>query len=717
MHLPRSALHEPAHADAPIRHASPIGALPSESPDTFLSSAVDDLSVNALPNYDYLTDHPDPTGHSSNANIPLPDYSSHGYPTAHPGVLDNPNVGNIHPVGNTNQYANLFPGVGIFPSPFSNTATGLGNGLDQAYPDAVRDNLSAAAADSIKNMSFQMAAFLSAQQHLYAAQVAHAAAMAGNSNLPGLGAFSVLPGGLGQVNNAQQSPLLQNAWDSRESLLSGNRNLSRSRNHLDHLRGGPGHTNNHRKMGADASHKARAGRNRRGNRSYDEHGLTGGHRSDRFVPGSGTHSTPNSDHSQSRSPLLEEFRATSVSIGRTLNSVNDIGAGSGYGCGSLCQLQKGREWQLSEIIDNVVEFATDQHGSRFIQQKLESASAQDKEAILKVAMTDAQRLMMDVFGNYVVQKLLDHGGDRAIKLISEEMKGRMLPLSLHMYGCRVVQKALEVLDPVARSVLVRELDGHVVQCIRDQNGNHVVQKCVELVEPKSMQFIVDSVVGQAVVLAGHSYGCRVVQRILEHGTLKQKEPIMVEIMACIADLIKDQYGNYVIQHVVEHGSPMERAVIMNLVRGEVSQLSQHKFASNVVERCLQFGSMGERQVLIEILIGEEGSTISSPLTHLVRDQFGNYVVQRVLDVAQPPQRDRVVTILRAQVPAIKRYSYGKHIIARLENYHAGGGYQTEHSFHSPSGSGQDPRHTGLSGMPNRTRQAVSSAPNDYMFYS
>jgi pumilio RNA-binding family len=178
-----------------------------------------------------------------------------------------------------------------------------------------------------------------------------------------------------------------------------------------------------------------------------------------------------------------------------------------------------------------------------------------------------------------------------------------------------------------------------------------------------MQFIVDAVQNQAVSLAGHSYGCRVVQRLLEHGSGEQKAPIMVEIMSSIADLIKDTFANYVVQHVVEHGTLAERSFIIEFVRADVCQLSQHKFASNVVERCLQHGSVTEREVLIEILIGDNCS--SSPLNDLVRDSFGNYVVQRILDVARPSQRERVVNILKLQVPIIKKYSYGKHIIARL----------------------------------------------------
>lgn len=653
----------------------------------------EDLGVTGLPDYDYLYDQAESSiVPPANVGNPLTSgYANQAYSSSQPSLALGGTLGDGHaqPVGNTSQYANVFPGMGLFPSPFSTNASGVANsaGVAPVYSESFRDGL--AAADNLKNMSIQMAAFINAQQQLYVAQMAQMAAITGNSSFSGNPTAFANPAipGAAHLGHSGSGSHLRSPWDSRDPSPPAHRGYPRSKHHFDQYRGS-GHMSSQKKnSGLDMGHKGRGGRNRRGHRAHDDVGVLGAHKTgDRVGLGGSSMGGGMQDSSHSRSPLLEEFRATSLSIGRSIGSVSDVGMGGGFGPGGVGQaIPNGREWQLSEIKDDVVEFATDQHGSRFIQQKLESASAQDKESILKHALTDAQRLMTDVFGNYVVQKLLDYGGANAVKLIAAELEGRMLVLSLHMYGCRVVQKALEVLESRARATLVRELDGHVLKCIRDQNGNHVIQKCVELVEPDAVQFIVDSVQGQAVVLAGHSYGCRVVQRILEHGAPNQKAPIMVEIMSSIADLIKDQYGNYVIQHVVEHGTVEERSVIMNLVREEVCQLSQHKFASNVVERCLQHGSLEERQVLIEILIVGEGSPNSSPLNHLVRDQFGNYVVQRVLDVARPPQRERVVSILRAQVPAIKKYSYGKHIIARLEEHQGGamsGGYHHSQNAHN-----------------------------------
>lgn len=341
-------------------------------------------------------------------------------------------------------------------------------------------------------------------------------------------------------------------------------------------------------------------------------------------------------------------------------------------------------WKLEDIRGQIVEFSTDQHGSRFIQTKLETATPDQVGWVLQEVLAEMNRLVTDVFGNYVVQKLLEHGTARDLQAIAMKLKNRILALSLHMYGCRAVQKALEVLPASTQAELVIELDGHVLKCIRDQNGNHVIQKCIERVPGQHVQFIVDAVRGQAVSLAEHSYGCRVIQRILEYSPEEQKVPIMREIMQACRTLIRDQYGNYVIQHVVEHGKEEERAHILRMVRDQCISMSQHKYASNVVERCLQHGSPADRKALIDILLGRSdvggsgsggggssGATAlprnSVPLIDLVQDQFGNYVVQRVLDVAGDEQRQQAAELLRANLNVIKRFSYGKHILARLES--------------------------------------------------
>lgn len=50
--------------------------------------------------------------------------------------------------------------------------------------------------------------------------------------------------------------------------------------------------------------------------------------------------------------------------------------------------------------------SADQYGSRFIQQKLETASSEEKNMVFEEIIPQALTLMTDVFGNYVIQKVL-----------------------------------------------------------------------------------------------------------------------------------------------------------------------------------------------------------------------------------------------------------------------------------------------------------------------
>lgn len=324
---------------------------------------------------------------------------------------------------------------------------------------------------------------------------------------------------------------------------------------------------------------------------------------------------------------------------------------------------------LKDLVNHVVEFSQDQHGSRFIQQKLERATPHEKSMVFSEILSAAYSLMTDVFGNYVIQKFFEFGSPDQKQTLAQRVRGHVLPLALQMYGCRVIQKALESIPADMQVEIVKELDGHVLKCVKDQNGNHVVQKCIECVEPKYLQFIIDAFKGQVYSLSTHPYGCRVIQRILEHCTAEQTAPVLEELHEHTERLVQDQYGNYVIQHVLEHGRMEDKSKIVNTIRGKVLMLSQHKFASNVVEKCVSHSSRQERAMLIEEVCNMSDSYgHHSALYSMMKDQFANYVVQKMIDVAEPPQRKVLMHKIRPHIATLRKYTYGKHILAKLEKF-------------------------------------------------
>ena len=169
---------------------------------------------------------------------------------------------------------------------------------------------------------------------------------------------------------------------------------------------------------------------------------------------------------------------------------------------------------------------------------------------------------------------------------------------------------------------------------------------------------------QYVELSCHPYGCRIVQRLLEHCTPAQKELLLDQVLANTDHLLLDQYGNYVIQHILEHGEAVNKSRIVARIEGRVLMLSQHKFASNVVEKCVSNASRQERGRLI-VEVCQEDNCLGS----MIKDQYGNYVVQKMIDTAEDADLDILMSKIRLHSGSLHKFSYGKYILAKLENYY------------------------------------------------
>lgn len=47
---------------------------------------------------------------------------------------------------------------------------------------------------------------------------------------------------------------------------------------------------------------------------------------------------------------------------------------------------------------------------------------------------------------------------------------------------------------------------------------------------------------------------------------------------------------------------------------------------------------------------------------MMKDQYANYVVQKMLDVVDDDQRELLVNKIRPHLQSLKKYTYGKHLI-------------------------------------------------------
>lgn len=266
---------------------------------------------------------------------------------------------------------------------------------------------------------------------------------------------------------------------------------------------------------------------------------------------------------------------------------------------------------LSELINNTTQYCLDHSGSRIIQRKYEEGTEEEKDKILESLLPNIYNLSKDVFGNYVIQRVLEcsHLSKRKSKIM-RELDNKIYELTFHMYGCRVIQKAIEVIDVEDVRLVFKEIKHVIFKCVEDQNGNHVIQRLLERLPEEDKLEIIKNFKKKTVELARHQYGCRVIQKIFEYCKAENYIPMVDEIMLNIYTLTQDQYGNYVIQHLIEKNTKDQDNIslilrILEDLNGKIFDLSIHKYASNVVEKLLVYGNQKVKKDIIEEILRKD----------------------------------------------------------------------------------------------------------------
>ncbi|KAJ4235688.1 hypothetical protein NW759_000775 [Fusarium solani] len=131
------------------------------------------------------------------------------------------------------------------------------------------------------------------------------------------------------------------------------------------------------------------------------------------------------------------------------------------------------------IVDKIV-CNNDQQASIFLQQKLKVGTPEQKFEIVEAIVAQAYPLMVNRFGNFLVQRCFEHGTPEQVVNIAESIRGNTLNLSMDPFGCHVVQKAFDSVPENFKAIMVHELLRRIPETVIHRYACHVWQKLFEL---------------------------------------------------------------------------------------------------------------------------------------------------------------------------------------------------------------------------------------------
>ncbi|KAK6197340.1 armadillo-type protein [Scheffersomyces amazonensis] len=307
---------------------------------------------------------------------------------------------------------------------------------------------------------------------------------------------------------------------------------------------------------------------------------------------------------------------------------------------------------LIQLKSEILKLSKDQYGCRFLQKKIDEnliPNLQTRQANFEIIFDQINpylyELIIDPFGNYLIQKLIGYCSQTNLNLCLEILQFNLFQISINQHGTRALQKIIDNLTlPYQLNLLIKGLKPFIIKLIKDLNGNHVIQKILNKYNPQDCQFIYDSIIDDLYVVATHKHGCCVLQKCLNHVDMNQLNQFSTAILNFnnFTSLINDQFGNYVLQYLISLNIiEINLQIYGNFLKFGIENLCNLKFSSNVIEKFLKncYNQEAFSMEFSKLKLNLCQQILGQDLNKLINDPYGNYVIQTLIDILIHPQVD------------------------------------------------------------------------------
>ncbi|XP_047313607.1 pumilio homolog 12-like [Impatiens glandulifera] len=210
---------------------------------------------------------------------------------------------------------------------------------------------------------------------------------------------------------------------------------------------------------------------------------------------------------------------------------------------------------------------------------------------------------------------------------NDQLSEKIYLMARDQHGCRSLQKKFtegtkEEIEMISSEVII-----HIVELMTDPFGNYLVQKLLEVCKHDQQMQILHSITrkpGDLIRISCDMHGTRAVQKVIE--TLRTREQFSMVVSALkpgIVTLMKNTNGNHVAQRCLQYLRPEYIEFLFEAATAHCIELATDRHGCCVLQKCLGLSSgVQKAQLICQI-------TSNTPL--LSEDQFGNYVVQFILE--------------------------------------------------------------------------------------
>ena len=314
---------------------------------------------------------------------------------------------------------------------------------------------------------------------------------------------------------------------------------------------------------------------------------------------------------------------------------------------------------FNSIKSKLIYLIKNQSGCKILQKFLNNTSPEIIHLIFEELYDNILNLLLDPIANYFCIKLflLLNPIDNT-KFFSLIIQNFIL-LSINKVSTHFIQLLIsEIININKRKMIIQIVNSNLLKFSFDIYGCHIIEKIIICYEPVICKDIYNFIINNFIMLSNHVNGLCLIKQFLIIQYKKEYFSLIKKILIeKIFLLIENPYGNYALQIVINFYSNEDIFDIFKQLFGQLTELSMMKYSSNVIERLLE-----KNEVFTKYFI-QETCFQKKTIGHLIKNNFGNYVVQTCLKYSKNKLKEILINSINNNLNVLEE----KKLIIKWKN--------------------------------------------------
>ena len=251
---------------------------------------------------------------------------------------------------------------------------------------------------------------------------------------------------------------------------------------------------------------------------------------------------------------------------------------------------------------------------------------------------------------------------------NDELVKYAIPLIKDQSGCRFLQEKLKTTKQFMEEKLFPSIQNNLSELGCDAFGNYFLQALIDIFSSQNLNLFLDLIKDNFKNMCTNQHGTRVIQKIIDKVSNDENLSKKLEKILNTKDLgliIKSPYGNHIVQkfltciHFKELTKFIYDYILLNFMN-----VAESKHGVCVIQKCVSEGEENQRGKLYDLILQN--------FDELIKDEFGNYLIQYILMNVKNKEKfyevSSIIKKIEDNLISICKFKFSANVIEKcLEN--------------------------------------------------